>query len=154
MMALSEEWRSRITQFLDQHVSMTVSTVSPNGSPRAADVYFVSDAQLNLYFYSDPASRHSRNIERDPRVATAVRDDPMDWRNIRGVQIEGTGTRVTDPDERAVAWRLMCGKFPFYESFTDVVAHLEIYRITPHWIRWLDNSMSFGHHEEFALDER
>ncbi len=153
MTRLTEEWRSRIGSFLDGCVSMTVSTVSPNGSPRAADVYFVSDRDLNLYFYSDPASRHSRNIARDKRVAVAIRKDSMDWHEIRGVQIEGSTAVVTDSGQRSEAWRLMCAKFPFYESFTDVVEHLEIYRVTPRWLRWTDNSLSFGHHEEFSFDE-
>jgi uncharacterized protein YhbP (UPF0306 family) len=133
---------------------MTIATASPHGSPRAADVYFASDADLNLYFYSDPASRHSRNILRDPRVAVAVRFESMDWHEIKGVQIEGTAACVVDLQERQKAWRLMCEKFPFYESFTDVVARLEIYRITPEWIRWLDNSISFGYREDFPLGDR
>jgi len=151
---MNPEWRIKITDFLARRISMTIATTSPHGSPRAADAYFVSDENLNLYFYSDPASRHSRNILRDPRVAVAVRSESMDWREIKGVQIEGIVARVDDPAERERAWRLMCTKFPFYESFTDVVARLEIYRVTPKWIRWLDNSASFGYHEEFKLDDR
>jgi uncharacterized protein YhbP (UPF0306 family) len=151
---MNQEWRAKIADLLAQRISMTIATTSPHGSPRAADVYFASDADLNLYFYSDPASRHSRNILRDPRVAVAVRFESMDWHEIKGVQIEGTAVCVDDLQERQKAWRLMCGKFPFYESFTDVVARLEIYRITPKWIRWLDNSISFGYKEDFPLDDR
>lgn len=154
MSGIQQDWRTKIADFLAHCISMAVATTDPRGSPRAADVYFVSDENLNLYFYSDPASRHSRNIPRDPRVAVTVRLESMDWREVKGVQIEGVAARVDDADERERAWRLMCEKFPFYESFTDVVTHLEIYRITPRWIRWLDNSLSFGYHQEFTLDER
>ena len=28
---------------------------------------------------------------------------------------------------------------------------LKMYRITPKWIRWIDNSVSFGHKEDFDL---
>jgi uncharacterized protein YhbP (UPF0306 family) len=150
---MNPDGRLKIADFLARCISMTVATTSPHGSPRAADVYFVSDENLFLYFYSDPASRHSRNISRDPRVAVAARSESMDWREIQGAQIEGVAAQVDDPAERTRAWRLMCDKFPFYESFTDVVAHLEIYRVTPKWIRWLDNSQSFGYHQEFKLDD-
>ena len=153
MIPLTEAWRSKIADFLAQCIALTVSTVSPNGLPRAADVYFCSDANLNLYFYSDPASRHSRNIARDPRVAVAVRVESIDWHEVKGVQLEGEAARVDDLDERQKAWRMMCAKFPFYESFTDVIARLEIYRITPQWPRWLDNSASFGYKEDFFLGE-
>ena len=154
MIPLTEAWRSKIADFLAQCITLTVSTVSPNGSPRAADVYFCSDADLNVYFYSDPASRHSRNIARDPRVAVAVRVESMDWHEVKGVQLEGEAARVDDLDERQKAWRMMCAKFPFYESFTDVIARLEICRITPQSVRWLDNSISFGYKEDFDLGER
>jgi uncharacterized protein len=151
---MNQEWCAKIADLFAQRISMTIATTSPQGSPRAADVYFASGADLNLYFYSDPASRHSRNILRDPRVAVAIRSESMDWHAIKGVQIEGTAARVVDPQEREKAWRLMCDKFPFYASFTDVVARLEIYRITPQWIRWLDNSISFGYKEDYALGDR
>ena len=151
---MDQDWLSRIAGFFAQCVSMTVATTSTRGSPRAADVYFVSDENLNLYFYSDPGSRHGRNIPRDPRVAVTIRSESMDWREVKGVQIEGAAARVDDPGEREKAWRLMCDKFPFYESFTDVVAHLEMYRITPQWIRWIDNSQGFGYREELTLEGR
>jgi len=152
MIPLTEAWRSKIADFMAQCIALTVSTVSPDGSPRAADVYFCSDANLNLYFYSDPASRHSRNIARDPRVAAAVRIESIDWHEVKGVQLEGEAARVDDLDERQAAWRMMCAKFPFYESFTDVIARLEICRITPQSVRWLDNSASFGYKEDFLVE--
>lgn len=151
---MDQDWLSKLAGFFAQCVSMTVATTSPHGSPRAADVYFVSDTNLDLYFYSDPGSRHGRNISRDPHVAVTIRSESMDWREIKGVQIQGAAARVDDPAERDKAWQLMCKKFPFYQSFTDVVAHLEIYRVTPQWIRWIDNSQSFGYKEEFTLEGR
>jgi uncharacterized protein YhbP (UPF0306 family) len=152
MTQLTPEWREKFQNFLAQRISVSVATTSPTGAPRVADVYMVSDAELNLYFYSDPASRHSRNIQRDPRVALTARIESMDWHEIRGIQIEGIAEVVDDPKAHDRAWRLMCEKFPFYESFTDVVANLKMYRITPEHIRWTDNSVSFGYKEDFDLE--
>ena len=152
MAQLTHEWQAKLADFLARRISMSVATTSPSGSARVADVYFVSDADLNLYFYSDPASRHSRNIQRDPRVAVTARVESMDWREIRGIQIEGIGEVMNDPEQHSRAWNLMCNKFPFYESFTEAVANLKMYRITPKHIRWIDNSVSFGHKEEFDLE--
>jgi uncharacterized protein YhbP (UPF0306 family) len=154
MTQLTPEWLAKFQSFLGQRISMSVATTSPTGSPRVADVYFVSDADLNLYFYSDPASRHSRNIQRDPRVAVTTRIDSMDWHEIRGLQMDGIAEVMDAPDEHGQAWELMCAKFPFYRSFTDAVASLKMYRITPKRIRWIDNSISFGYKEDFELDER
>lgn len=149
MSQLTPEWQAKLQRFLTTRISIAVATTSPTGSPRVADVYFVSDTDLNLYFYSDPASRHSRNIQRDRRVAVAARIESMDWHKIRGVQIEGIAEVMDDPEAHNRAWQLMCQKFPFYESFTDAVANLKMYRITPKRIRWIDNSVSFGYKEDF-----
>lgn len=153
MAQLTEEWRDKFRRFLAQRISISVATTSPSGSPRVADVYFVSDADLNLYFYSDPASRHSRNIQRDPRVAVTARLESMNWHKIQGVQVEGIAEVIDNPEAHNRAWELMCDKFPFYESFTDAVASLKMYRITPKHIRWIDNSLSFGYKEDFELGE-
>jgi len=152
MAQLTPEWQAKLGKFLSEQITVAVATTSPTGSPRVADVYFVSDDDLNLYFYSDPASRHSRNIQRDPRVAATARIESMDWREIRGIQLEGVSAVIDDPEEHSRTWKLMCDKFPFYESFTDAVANLKIYRITPTHIRWIDNSVSFGHKEDFDLE--
>lgn len=151
MAQLTPEWHKKFQNFLAQRISMSVATTSPTGAPRVADVYFVSDEDLNLYFYSDPAARHSRNIQRDPRVSVAVRIESMDWHEIRGLQMDGAAATVDDLDEHNRAWRLMCDKFPFYETFTNVIANLKMYRIAPKWIRWIDNSVSFGYKEDFEL---
>ena len=151
MAQLTLEWREKFQRFLAERISMSVATTSPTGSPRVADVYFVSDADLNLYFYSDPASRHSRNIQRDPRVAMTMRIESMDWHEIQGLQVEGIAQVMDEPPAHHRAWDLMCKKFPFYQSFTDAVASLKMYRVTPKRIRWIDNSVSFGYKEDFDL---
>jgi uncharacterized protein len=151
MAQLTLEWQAKFQRFLAQRISMSVATTSPTGSPRVADVYFVSDADLNLYFYSDPASRHSRNIQRDPRVAVTMRIDSMNWHAIQGLQAEGVAQVINEPQAHTRAWDSMCDKFPFYRSFTDAVASLKMYRVTPKRIRWIDNSVSFGYKEDFDL---
>jgi uncharacterized protein YhbP (UPF0306 family) len=152
MAQLTPEWQATLQKFLSERITIAVATTSPTGSPRVADVYFVSDDELNLYFYSDPASRHSRNIQRDPRVAVTARVESMDWHEIRGLQIEGISEATNDPGEHSRTWNLMCAKFPFYRSFTEAVANLKMYRITPKSVRWIDNSVSFGHKEDFDLE--
>jgi uncharacterized protein YhbP (UPF0306 family) len=152
MPQLTPERQDKFRRFLAERISMSVATVSPSGSPRVADVYFCSDDDLNLYFYSDPASRHSRNIQREPRVAISIRIESMDWHEIRGFQMDGIAQVINDSDEHNRAWGLMCAKFPFYESFTDAVASLKMYRVTPRRLRWIDNGVSFGYKEDFDLE--
>jgi len=94
-----------------------LATVGPDGEPQAADLYYAETDDLTLYFISAAGSRHAANVARDPRVAATVHADSTHWRDIRGVQLEGTCARITGA-ERAKAWARYTAKFPFI--LTDV----------------------------------
>lgn len=142
---------------LGEHSSLTLATSGPAG-PWAAGLYFASDG-LILYFLSDPASRHCREIAANPRVAAAIHEDYEDWREIRGVQLEGRAELVLDAADLARAWEVYLTKFPFVRQFR-VGDGLEImgrtvrtrfYRLVPARVLYLDNRRGFGYREELAI---
>jgi uncharacterized protein YhbP (UPF0306 family) len=137
--------------FLKKHTTLTLATVDREGWPRAADLFYASDDQLNLYVVSGEKSRHALNLARVSRVAVTVHNATWDWRDIQGVQIEGEARAITDPDERDRAWSLFRGKFPFTAEFADQVARSGFYRITPAWVRLIDNTRALDYREEFTL---
>jgi len=97
--------------------------------------------------------RHVANIARDPRVACTIHASSTRWRDIRGIQMEGTCSRLAAP-QSARAWACYLARFPFVVTDTLLTAALEkvdIYRITPHWLLWIDNSVSLGHKVEYRL---
>jgi uncharacterized protein YhbP (UPF0306 family) len=112
---------------------LTLATLGPDGDPQAADLYYAETDDLTLYFVSIPGSRHTVNIARNPRVAVTIHVDSSQWRDIRGVQLQGTCALVTGAD-RARAWARYCAKFPFVLADAALARALDkvsVYRITP-----------------------
>ena len=145
--------------FLDHHSTLTLATVSPAGGAAAADLYFASDGSLKLFFLSESESRHAENIKVNPQVAATIHAQAWDWREIRGLQLEGACRKVTSPAERAAALARYARKFSFVGSLAQAgvnaflaksIARHAVYQIIPSWIRWLDNSETFGHKEEWS----
>ncbi len=151
------ELRTAMVAYLAGRHSLTLATSGPAG-PWAAGVYFANDG-LTLYFLSDPASRHCQDIAANPRVAAAIHEDYKDWREIRGIQLEGRAEAVAGAAALARAWQVYLTKFPFVREFRMGDA-LEImgravrarfYRVVPSRILYLDNRKGFGWREEVSL---
>jgi uncharacterized protein YhbP (UPF0306 family) len=96
-------------QYLAAHRVATLATSGSDG-PWASAVFYVNDG-LDLLFLSSPKSRHMRNIASSGAAAAAVEEDYSDWREIQGVQLEGTVRTLIGPDALAArkAYEL---KFP------------------------------------------
>ena len=55
--------------------------------------------------------------------------------------------------ERARGWARYATKFPFVLADATLARALEsvdMYRITPDWLRWIDNSVGLGHNREWV----
>ena len=72
---------------------------------------------------------------------------------ITGLQMEGTVSVILAGPGREAAWRTYRAKFPFVTEFEDEVSRSTFYRVRPRWVRLIDNSVRFGHKEEFSADE-
>jgi uncharacterized protein YhbP (UPF0306 family) len=153
---------NHVRQFLQAQSTLTLATLSPEDGPAAADLYFVADSSLNLYFLSEPKARHARNLAADPRVAATVHPQAWDWVDIKGVQLEGVCLPVSAAGERAAALALYGAKFAFVSTpsasglgtfLAAALGRHTVYRITPGWIRWLDNSVAFGHKLEWVRQD-
>ncbi len=152
--------RDRIAEFLAAHTTMTLATVGPDGAPQAAAVFYAYDAHLNLYFLSEPTSRHAQNLARDPRVAATIHADGQDWRVITGLQIEGTAEQIEDARELSHATQAYAARFDFVAGLLTGVggkpatlvgplARSRFYVLRPRWIRLIDNRVRFGYKEEW-----
>ena len=141
----------RVSAFLQKRATLTIATVDREGKPQAADLFYVSDDRLNLYFLAGDRSRHAANLSRVNRVALTVHNDTWDWRDIQGVQMEGEARAVADPDERDRAWSMFRRKFPFTSEFVDQVIRSNFYVVTPKWVRLIDHTHGADYREEFSL---
>jgi uncharacterized protein YhbP (UPF0306 family) len=157
------ELRSRLRDLLERHDTMTLATNGPSGEPHAAALFYAVGEELELYFLSSPGSRHSENLTRDPRVAATIQADGQPWREIRGLQLEGSAHVATDKQEVARAAQVFASRFAFLQgSLADShpkgplelqgpLAGARFFVLRPTWIRWIDNTKGFGHKEELTL---
>lgn len=151
-----------VRAFLAAHNTLTLATINGDGSPHASDLFYVYE-DAAFYFLSDPASRHAQNLARAPRVSATIHGNARGWQDIRGVQIIGAAARVTKRVERARAFAAYLAKYAFVGEALPRVemlgrAHeifgvVELYKIAPRWLRWIDNAQRFGHKEEFKMTD-
>lgn len=155
----TEDLRRVVFDYLAAHNSMTIASCEQN-VPWAAGVFYVNDG-LDLYFLSNPGSRHGTNIAANSMVSAAIHEDYRDWRAIKGIQLEGRAERVRSPKLKLRFWELYLKKFPFVEAFFKPgplrhiiqakLTGIRVYRIVPQAVWFLDNSRGFGHRDCLPL---
>jgi hypothetical protein len=136
---------------------MTIATVGVVGHPWAASVFFATDDHLNFFFLSESKTRHGRDLAGNSHVAIAINDDPSDWRQIKGVQMEGEVSEVRSPQDKAHALSIYLKKFPFVQDFIKSPLHAlddlkiagkafsaTLYVFRPRNVYLLDNKTGFS----------
>jgi hypothetical protein len=117
---------------LDASTLCAISTVSPGGSAHVNTAYFAPTPDFDLVWLSDPAARHSRNLERRASAAIAVFDSDQAWGEPdRGVQLFGRAREVTD----ATAERAYAARFPRYDPHRTPY---RLYRFHPIRVKLFD----------------
>jgi len=153
------ELRRSILEYLATHNVMTIASCDKN-VPWAAAVFYASD-EFDLYFFSNPKSRHGVNMAANAVVSAAIHEDYSDWRAIRGIQLEGRAERLRSVKLQARFWEVYLKKFPFVQQFFQAgrlrdmlqakVTGIRLYRIIPQTVYYIDNSRGFGHRELLDL---
>jgi uncharacterized protein YhbP (UPF0306 family) len=126
---------------LDASLLCAISTVSPRTAAHINTAYFVWSHELDIFWLSDPAARHSRNIRVRPSTAVTVYDSHQAWgRPDRGIQLFGSTLRLPAA-ETAHAESLYAARFPGY-AMPDLLAY-PFYRFRPDLLKVFDESV-FG----------
>jgi uncharacterized protein YhbP (UPF0306 family) len=148
---------ARIEAFLDAQHVMTLATRGESGAHAASLMY--ARRGLTLHWTSDPATRHSRELDADDRVSATVAPDYADFRAIRGVQISGRAQRIANANEAHAARELLIQRYAFLAEIASAPPALRaalerasFYRLVPQRVVWIDNTLGFGHKEALALD--
>ena len=145
----------RAQTYLRTHNVMTLASHGAEGVWAAA-VFYASDG-FTLYFLSAPDTRHCRNLASNPRASAAVHEDYSDWKEIKGVQMEGPVSMLAGEEEKR-ARRIYGEKFPVVgkleqapASIVKALAKVRWYRLNPERLYFIDNSAGFGHRDEIDL---
>lgn len=143
--------------YLESHHVMTLATTGEDG-PWASAVFYVN-TDFNLYFFTEKNTRHGRNLAANPLVAAAIHEDYHDWREIKGIQLQGEAVPV-GPVEKARVIALFTRKFPSLSVFlankktADIVARAQVYKLVPAEIWYLDNQKGFSARQKLIFDRR
>jgi uncharacterized protein YhbP (UPF0306 family)/ADP-ribose pyrophosphatase YjhB (NUDIX family) len=146
-----DEFKLRVKQFLATHTTLTLATLAADGHPQAAPLFYAEMDDLSLIFVSEQKVRHSQNVARDNRVAVTIYADGQQWQTIRGLQLEGTCTAVSGEAAEAARAAYLT-KYPFIAAdplLAGMLQRITFYKISPTWLRLIDNSQGFGHKEEW-----
>lgn len=150
---MNDAARAPALDYLRTHQVVTLATHGPEGLWAAA-VFYASEG-FDLYFLSAGHTRHARNIAAQPRVAATIQEDYRDWPEIKGIQLEGTVTRL-EGDARDTAVALYTARYPFLASvparIVAALSRVNWYRLAPERLYFIDNSQGFGHRDEIDLD--
>jgi flavin prenyltransferase len=151
--------REKIAVFLAEQTTLTLATTNADGSAHSCDIFYAQDSDLNLYLLSDPKTQHVQNILRTPRVSATVHGASRGWEGIRGAQMVADAERVVGTAERIRAHGLYVAKYPFVRQWLGSIDDLgkaikkigvvELFKLRPRWLRWIDDTQGFGHKEEW-----
>lgn len=152
---MAEILPQQVVDYLAGHHVMTLATQGPDG-PWAAAVFFAHEGE-SLYFLSSPNSRHCRNLAQDSRCAATIHEDYADWREIKGIQVDGRVSELHGDQERR-ARQIYADKFPLIgrlagapQAIVEALNRVRWYRLQPDRFYFIDNSRGFGHRDEIAL---
>lgn len=129
-----------VMTFLRSKSVAVISTVSPEGKPQAATIYFTVNQSFQFYFLTKTFARKYKNISLNPRVALVVgtESEPVT------VQVEGAAAKISDQGEFNAQFENMTKIFSKMEyvapmfQLSEGQNELVIFKITPDWIRFLD----------------
>ena len=141
----------RVVDFLETETTLSLATAAEDGSPYVAPLFYLPREGARLFWFSSSASQHSRNLRENPRVAGTVYGRTGDWKKIRGVQMRGSASPVSDPALRRAIAKEYTQRFHLGTLFEAAISKSTLYCFQPEWVRYIDNSRRFGYQFEISL---
>lgn len=151
---MDEALKQKITSLLDEHRTMRIATIRPDGWPQTTTVGYANEG-LTLYFLCAKESQKAANLALDDRVSLAIDDDTDQVMQIKGLSMAARACRVVDEAEGAKALGLLFARYPAQEGVTFALpspAAVAIFRVTPTVISVLDYTLGFAHTDLVLCD--
>ena len=144
---MDDEIKLKILALLNQHRTMTVATLRPDGWPQATTVGYANDG-LTLYFLCGLDSQKAKNLARDDRLSLTIDHDTADLMTITGLSMAARAHAVDDRAEAEKVLRMLPLKYPEAQPLPMKMPtpdEVRLFRVTPSVISILDYSKGFGH---------
>jgi uncharacterized protein YhbP (UPF0306 family) len=140
-----------VRSLLRAQTTLILATTGEDKLPRSTPLFYITDMDLNLYWFSSRSSLHSRNCVAHPEGSIAISTDARTWQKIKGVQMQGRITAVADRSLRKSITAEYVERFALGTLFSLAIRRSSLYCFTPRWVRYIDNSRRFGYQLEFNL---
>ncbi len=118
---------------MDASVLCSLATVTPGGRAHINHMYFAWNERFDVFWYSDPGSVHSRNLDARRTAGITIYDSrQINGRPDRGIQLFGAAGAVAGRTATAAA-RAYAARFPNVDpsAFTA-------YRFRPRQVKLFD----------------
>lgn len=89
---MTTDIKQLIREVLDKGYLMSLATLD-EGGVWVADVIYVHDDELNIYWMSDPVARHSKAVPKNSTVAGTITVSGAGEDNL-GIQFEGVAEKI------------------------------------------------------------
>ena len=137
-------------RYLLEHNVLCLSTCIENSSWVAPVFYSVFNERI--VFLSAPHTRHCKNIVLNPKVSASIQEDYKDWVEIKGIQLQGTVSRIGDDAIPSVI-DAYAEKFPITgseapEEIRNALDKISWYELSVERLFFTDNSKGLGHRLE------
>jgi uncharacterized protein YhbP (UPF0306 family) len=101
-----------IRQYLPQVIHMTAASVGSKGKPWSWEVHYAFDDDLNVYWVSSTAARHSQELAKNPNISGTIVVQHFLNQMGRGVSFEGMAERIEAVDEGHPGFVAYTSRFP------------------------------------------
>ena len=128
---------------------MSLATVSEQGNPGNAPVFFAYDDKYCFYWGSYKDAQHSKNIRQNGKTYFVIYDSTVPAGSGKGVYVQADAKELSDKDEITLAHKLLWDRHtvPYWmiEQFFDN-APIRIYKAVPQKI-WINGEeKACGHY--------
>src|ERR1035437_2110362 len=133
-----------VAALLREQTTLSLATTGEGGEASVAPLFYIVDEELILYWLSSQSSLHSLNLFRTPRAAATVYSSATSWKEIRGVQMRGSASKVAEPERRAPLIKAYCERFKLGTVLRMAIRQSALYAFQPEFFRFIDNAKGFG----------
>ena len=139
-----------VATLLNEETTLSLATTGENGEASVSPLFYIAGEDLSLYWLSSESSLHSLNLTKQPQIAATVYRNAANWRQICGVQMRGSASKVTEPERRRALIAAYCGRFKLGRVLRLAARQSALYVLQPEFFRYIDNARGFGHKFELT----
>lgn len=144
----------KVNEILSGNRYATISTVDENGKAWAAPVWYTSDGQHILYWWSSQDSQHSQNIHQNSEVYITIFNSQASEGEGLGLYIRANAEEVSDNELDKVIgiYNKSTTQFKLSRENTTGSAPTRLYQATPIKLQINDGEEINGFYRDIRTD--